>query len=51
MGLLAGAFVPDNYAAWPKLDPKDPDIVMDIEMLEMIGKPSGGMDHEHMDHN
>lgn len=51
MGLLAGAFVPDDYAAWPKLDPKDPDIVMDIEMLEMIGKPSGGMDHEHMDHN
>lgn len=53
MGLLAGAFVPDDYAKWPALDPNDPDIKADIMMLEMIGKPSDmeGMDHEHMDHN
>ena len=51
MGLLAGAFVPDDYAKWPALDPNDPDIQADIAMLEKIGKPSGGgMDHEHMDH-
>ena len=52
MGLLAGAFVPDDYAKWPVLDPNDPDIQADIAMLEKIGKPSGGeMDHEHMNHD
>jgi len=52
MGLLAGAFVPDDIAEWPALDPEDPDIRADIAQLETIGKPSGheGMDHEHMDH-
>lgn len=52
MGLLAGAFVPDDYAKWPALDPDNSDIQMDIAMLEKIGTPSGGepMDHEHMDH-
>ncbi len=51
MGLLAGAFVPDDYAKWPALDPDDPDIKADIATLEMIGKPSGEMDHEHMNHD
>jgi hypothetical protein len=53
MGLLAGAFVPDDYAKWPALDPNDPDIRADIAMLEKIGKPSGGGEggHEHMNHN
>ncbi|MCJ7755839.1 MAG: hypothetical protein MUP13_14860 [Thermoanaerobaculales bacterium] len=52
MGLLAGAFAPDNLAEWPALDPNNPDIIADIEMLEKIGKPSEmkGMDHEHMNH-
>jgi len=52
MGLLAGAFAPDDLAEWPALDPGNPDISADIDMLEKIGKPSGmeGMDHEHMDH-
>lgn len=52
MGLLAGAFVPDDYAAWPALDPMDPDIQADMAMLERIGKPSadGSADHEHMEH-
>ena len=53
MGLLSSAFVPDDYAEWPVLDPNDPDIQADIAILEKMGKPSGGgeMDHEHMDHN
>jgi len=51
MGLLAGAFVPDNYADWPALNPEDPDIQADIANLERIGKPAaGGEDHEHMGH-
>lgn len=52
MGLLAGAFVPDDYDAWPALDPADSDIQADIAMLEKIGQPSEheGMDHEHMSH-
>lgn len=52
MGLLAGAFAPDDMAEWPALDPGNPDVIADIEMLERIGKPSGmeGMDHEHMTH-
>jgi len=52
MGIMAGAFVPDNLADWPALDPTNPDIEADIAMLERIGKPSGmeGMDHEHMNH-
>ena len=53
MALLAGAFVPDDYAKWPVLDPDNPDIKADIATLELIGKPSGmeGMDHEHMNHD
>ncbi len=51
MGLLAGAFVPDDYAKWPALNPDDPDIKLDIATLEMIGKPSAEMDHEHMHHD
>ena len=53
MGLLAGAFVPDNIAEWPALDPGDPDIKADIAQLETIGKPSGhgGMEHEHAGHD
>lgn len=51
MGLLAGAFVPDDYAQWPALDPNDPDIQADIANLEKIGKPAAaGEDHEHMGH-
>jgi hypothetical protein len=52
MGLLAGAFAPDDLTEWPALDPGNPDIEADIAMLEKIGKPSGmeGMDHEHMNH-
>jgi hypothetical protein len=52
MGLLAGAFAPDDLAEWPALDPDNPDIQADISMLEKIGMPSGmeGMDHEHMNH-
>ncbi|HMU60948.1 MAG TPA: hypothetical protein PKA66_04130 [Gemmatimonadales bacterium] len=52
MGLLAGAFAPDDMAGWPALDPDNPDIQADIQMLEQIGKPSEmkGMDHEHMTH-
>ncbi len=49
MGLLAGAFVPDDYAAWPRLDPDDPDIRADIAMLERIGQPAPaeGEHHHH----
>ncbi len=50
MGLLAGAFVPDDYAKWPALNPDDPDIKLDMATLELIGRPSGEMDHEHMNH-
>ena len=52
MGIMAGAFAPDDYDAWPALDPANPDIQADIAMLEKIGQPSEheGMDHEHMDH-
>ncbi|MEZ4412725.1 MAG: hypothetical protein R2910_07075 [Gemmatimonadales bacterium] len=52
MGLMAGAFAPDDLAEWPALDPSNPDIEADIAMLEKIGKPSEmkGMDHEHMNH-
>jgi len=52
MGLLAGAFAPDDMAEWPTLDPDNPDIIADIAMLDTIGKPSEmkGMDHEHMTH-
>jgi len=52
MGLLAGAFAPDDLTEWPALDPDNPDIEADITMLEKIGKPSDmeGMDHEHMNH-
>jgi hypothetical protein len=52
MGLMAGAFAPDDLAEWPALDASSPDIEADIAMLEKIGKPSEmkGMDHEHMNH-
>jgi hypothetical protein len=45
MGLMAAAFVPDDYSKWPVLDPRDPNILKDIAALEKIGKPA--TEHKH----
>ena len=45
MGLMAAAFVPDDYSKWPVLDPNDPNILKDIAALEKIGKPAA--EHKH----
>lgn len=44
MGLMAAAFVPDDYSKWPVLDPNDPNILKDIAALEKIGKPGPGQE-------
>ena len=38
MGLIVGAFVPDDPSKWPELDPSDAGILTDMAMLESIGK-------------
>jgi len=53
MGLMVGAFVPDDIAEWPALDREDPAIQADIAQLETIGKPSGedAAGHGHVHHD
>jgi hypothetical protein len=59
MGLIVGAFVPDDPSKWPELDPDDPGIVKDMAMLESIGRGKKGvaadsmnaMEMMNMDHN
>jgi hypothetical protein len=46
---MAAAFVPDDYAKWPVLDPNDPNILKDIAALEKIGKPGQGQDGAQQD--
>lgn len=61
MGLIVGAFVPDDPSKWPALDPNDPGILTDMAMLESIGRDKKSaaataapdsmmhMDHQHHD--
>ncbi len=59
MALIVAAFVPDDPAKWPVLDPDDPGMLTDMAMLESIGRPktaaattapdSMHMHHEHHD--
>ena len=60
MALIVAAFVPDDPAKWPQLDPNDPGILTDMAMLESIGRDkksaaataapdSMQMHHEHHD--
>jgi hypothetical protein len=54
MGLMAAAFVPDDYSKWPVLDPHDPNILKDVAALEKIGKSGnaqqGARQDEHAGH-
>jgi len=60
MALIVAAFVPDDPAKWPELDPNEPGILTDMAMLESIGRDkksaaattapdSMHMHHEHHD--
>jgi hypothetical protein len=62
MGLIVGAFVPDDPAKWPELDPNDPGVLTDMAMLESIGRGKqrapavaadsmGSMEGMNMDHD
>ena len=57
MGVLGGVFVPSRGAAWPALDPNDPDYIANLENTRLtaerraMGMPAEGGDHGHGAHS
>lgn len=53
MGIMALLYRPDDLADWPKVDPADPDLQVDLTWLETMGipksdQPADGHDkHQH----
>jgi hypothetical protein len=49
MAAMAGIFAPDNPRAWPALDPSDPGLRADIDLLNgrLRGRGSHGTVHHH----
>jgi hypothetical protein len=44
MGTLGGVFLPDNGEAWPAVDRRNPEYLLD---LKVTYEPMGGAQHEH----
>lgn len=50
MAHIAGLFAPDDPAAWPALDPNDPDIRIDVAILRGEAPRQGGRTDAHPHH-
>lgn len=45
MAEIVGLYVPDDMALWPKLDPNDPTLQLDLASLAEMGREPDAMDH------
>lgn len=50
MAHIVGLFAPDDPAAWPALDPTDPELIRDLAVLRGTPSPAAAVEPAHVHH-